>query len=343
MPILDKLKDKLSKSISKTPVLKVTMMGPRAVGKTTLMASIFSESRDCIAGSNVYFRPEAKTASDLIQKKLLLQNIIAKQKDFNDTPSTGAIAATSTETTFSFEMGKVGRAKTVDIEIKDFPGEYLISNPSKVSDYVKESDVIMIAIDSPYLMEENGRFNEDRNETSKVVSYFKNNESFVKDKMVLLVPLKCERYFHDYRIGELNQKVKEAYKPLIAFSESSNITIIITPIQTLGSVEFDHFEDNPMGVGSSKISHFRYYGNKPKFLPMFCVQPLYYVLTYVTNEYEWLQKQPVGYLERIKNTFISYLKNDDEFFHEIKKIGKNILYNENGYEVVLTNTIFKLK
>ena len=260
-----------------------------------------------------------------------------------DTPNTGAIAATSTETTFTFEMGRVGRSKTVDIEIKDFPGEYLISNPSKVSDYVKESDVIMIAIDSPYLMEENGFFNEVRNETNKVINYFESNTSAIKDKMVLLVPLKCERYFHDHRIEELNQKVKKTYSQLIDFSKSSNMTVVITPIQTLGSVEFDHFEDNPTGVGTTKISHFRYYGNKPKFMPMFCVQPLYYVLTYVTNEYEWLQKQPAGYFERIKNTFISYLKDDDEFFHEIKKVGKNIIHNENGYEVVATNTILKLK
>lgn len=97
------------------------MMGPRAVGKTSLMASIFSETRDTVAGAGIYFRPTAKTSGELTKKKLLLQSIITNRKNIQDTaPKTGAIEATSVETTFSFEMGKSGRSHTVDINIKDF-------------------------------------------------------------------------------------------------------------------------------------------------------------------------------------------------------------------------------
>ena len=157
MSFLNKIKDKIGGTIGSTPTLNVTMMGPRAVGKTSLMASIFSEARDTVADAGIYFRPKAETSGELIRKKLLLQNIITNRKDIQDTPKTGAIEATSVESTFSFEMGKSGRAHTVDINIKDFPGEFLTSEPEKVSQFICDSNVIMVAIDTPYLMEEDGK------------------------------------------------------------------------------------------------------------------------------------------------------------------------------------------
>ena len=56
-----------------------------------------------------------------------------------------------------------------------------------------------------------------------------------------------------------------------------------------------------------------------------------------------MTNQPADIFERIRNTFASYLKDDSEFFHEIKKMGKNIIHNQNGYELVVTNTIFNIK
>lgn len=344
MELFNKIKDKIGGAIGNTPTLNVTMMGPRAVGKTSLMASIFSETRDTVAGAGIYFRPTSETSGELTKKKLQLQSIITNRKDIQDTPETGAIEATSVETTFSFEMGKSGRSHTVNINIKDFPGEFLSSKPERVSKFICDSNVIIVAIDTPYLMEENGKYNENKNEVLLVTSFLESNITSIKDKMILLVPLKSERYFHDGKLSVLNSKVKEVYAKLISICRDNNIACAITPIQTLGHVEFDSFVDNTTGFGKvSKLSKYRYYGENPKFAPMFCVQPLYYLLTYVANQYEWLTLQPSNCFERMKNSFVSYLKDDDEFFHEIKKMGKNIIHNQNGYELVVTNTIFNLK
>lgn len=345
MGIFSTIKDKIGGTISEIPTLKVTMMGPRAVGKTSLMASIFSETRDAVAGAGIYFRPSLETSAVLTKKKLQLQNIFSIGTRIQDKPQTGAIEATSEEATFSFEMGKVGRAHTVNINIKDFPGEYLSSQPERVEEFVIESNVIMVAIDAPYLMEEEGIYNEMKNEVQLVTGFLKKNRDVIKDKMILLVPLKSERYFHDNRLEELNREVKSAYADLITLCREYNIACAITPIQTLGYVEFDRFVDNNKSLGSSitKISQYRFYGEHPKFAPMFCVQPLYYLLTYVANQYEWMTNQPADIFERIRNTFVSYLKDDSEFFHEIKKMGKNIIHNQNGYELVVTNTIFNIK
>ena len=70
MGFFDKIKDIISSKIGDVPTIKATMLGPRAVGKTSVMASIFSDSRDEIAGTKLYFRPQKDTASVLISKKL---------------------------------------------------------------------------------------------------------------------------------------------------------------------------------------------------------------------------------------------------------------------------------
>lgn len=338
------IKDVISENIAETPVIKATMMGPRAVGKTSIMASIFSDTRDNVSGTQLYFRPSQNSSSELINKRLSLMNIFSKRIEITDEPQTGAIAASNTVTDFTFEMGFVGRKKTVDIEIKDFPGEFLTSKPNDVAGFIDDSHVVIVAIDSPYLMENDGLYNEDKNEVQRVTAFLTNHAESIKDKLILLVPLKCERYFHDDKINSLKDKVMSSYSQLINFCKTSNIACAITPIQTLGEIEFDSFIDNTYSYGNiSKISKYRFTSEKAEYKPLFCVQPLYYLLTYVANYYEWSENQPKNFWGNIRSSFVSMLKDNDEFFIEIKKMSQNILIDRMGYAVVVNNTIFNIK
>lgn len=328
------------------PTIKATMLGPRAVGKTSIMASIFSDSRQEVAGTRLKFIPQASCAGELTSKKHQLENIIIKRKEFADAekPNAGAIKASSTVDSFDFDMGLKDRTKSVEICIKDFPGEYLDARPDEVSKFIEESHIVMIAIDTPYLMEEGGKYNEEKNEVTHVISFFKNHPAALKDKFVLLVPLKCERYFHDGRIGEVTDKVEEVYAPLVEFCKANNIACAVTPIQTLGGVEFDKFIDNTNPLSKlTKLSSYRFYGNDPQYMPMFCVQPLYYLLTYVANFYEWSKAQPKGFLDKLKNSLSSFLMDDDDFLHEIKRLSSKMKVDDFGYKILNTNTILNIK
>ena len=112
-------------------------------------------------------------------------------------------------------MGLKDRSKSINISIKDFPGEYLDSKPEEVSNFIEESHIVMIAVDTPYLMEENGKYNEEKNEVKHVISFFTNHAKSLKNKFILIVPLKCERYFHDGIIEEVTDKIEEVYFSLI--------------------------------------------------------------------------------------------------------------------------------
>ena len=344
MGIINKIKDKVGNFVGTVPTIKATMLGPRAVGKTSIMASIFSDSRNEIAGTNLYFRPQPSCAATLTTKKLQLMDIINKQQNFADKPQTGAIEASSIVSSFDFELGMKEREKSVNISIKDFPGEYLNSKPAEVSKFIEESHIIMIAIDTPYLMECFGKYNEEKNDIKHVISFFNEHHSSLKNKFILLVPLKCERYFHDNRIEEVSETVKVAYTPLLHFCKQNNIACAITPIQTLGGVEFDKFIDNTIVLSNiSKLSSYRFYGETPEYQPIFCVQPLYYLLTYVANFYEWSKAQPKGFFVKLRESLTSFLKDDSDFLHEIKKLSMKVIVDKDGYSIANRNTILNIK
>ena len=333
MSIINSVKDFLGYEI---PVLKVTMMGPRGSGKTTILTSVFSNSVEDFAPTRLYLRGKADTpgVSTLVLRKAELTDVFARKGDM------AGITASSKEDVINFEIGIKGQDPVVNIDIKDFPGEYLANRNADVNRYVEESDIIMIAIDTPYLIEGDDSLNEEMNKFRLVTDYFIGNPGVVKNKMVLLVPLKCEKYFLEHKIEDVTDQVKSKYADLLRFFRSNNIACAITPIQTLGGVIFDHFENNPRGVGVSKIAKYRFVGDNPTYRPMFCVQPLYYLLTYVADYTEWRKTQNAGsLLEKIKNKLLSLLMSNADFGQEIKKLHKYMLTDTNGYSIVVKNSI----
>lgn len=343
MGIFDKFKDRIGEALHAAPLIKATMLGPRAVGKTSVIASIFNDTKEDIAGTALYFRPQASCAAVINVKKLRLMDVINRRKDFTDKPQTGAIEATNVVSTFDFEMGIKGRAKSVDVSIKDFPGEYLDTHAGEVNAFIAESHIIILAIDTPYLMEEEGMYNEQKNDVAHIISFFRDHPQSISNKLILLVPLKSEKYFHSQTIENVSARVAEVYSELIVFCQRNNIACAVTPIQTLGGVEFDRFVDND-GFGKlTKLAQYRFYGDKPAYQPMFCVQTLYYLLTYVANYYEWSKGQPKGLLDRMKDSVTSFLKDDSDFLHEIKKLSMKVMTDRFGYRILNSNTILNIK
>ncbi len=337
--------DKIGKFITKgtegiTPTLSICMMGPRSVGKTTVLTSIFHESQSQICeGSSIYLKALDGNTSMLNDYHTMLVDAVAKKNASN-------LPASSTVSEFQFGLGLAGRKESVRLTIRDFPGEYLTStlksDREEVYNFMANATVILIAIDTPYLMEEEGRCNNDKNKIDIVTHYLKDNVSAVKDKLVLFVPLKCERYLHDGKLEQVSEKVKDAYADLTDFFGQNNIASFVTPIITLGGIEFDHMEQSETVGGVPIISVFRPWEVKPEYRPLFCPQPLYYLLTYVANYYEWKKKQKKKLLDSFTDSFSSFIKKDSKFFEEMKKLTRFVIYDRNGFVPITTNSIIKI-
>lgn len=332
-----RIPDILKPKPSETPILNICMMGPRSVGKTTVLTSIFFETQDSVCGSRLYMKALDTNTEKLTNYHTMLVDAVDKGNAAN-------LPASNTESSFKFGLGLKGQQPTLHLNVQDFPGEYLISKESEVNEYMAKATVVLIAIDTPYMMEEDGYYNVQKNKVDIVTKYLKNNPANIQDKLVLFVPLKCELYAHTGRIEEVSEKVQQTYSDLIAYFKQNNIASFVTPILTLGGMEFDKMIDNTSGIGDvEKIATYRSYVSKPKYAPLFCPQPLYYLLTYVTNYYQWQKTQGNdGLLSGIMNSIYAFFMRDEDFFNEVQKICKYMIYNKNGFSALTGNSILRL-
>ena len=252
MNILSKLGDAISgKSSGATPTLSICMMGPRSVGKTTVLTSIFHESQSQICdGSSIYLKALDSNTNTLNDYYTMLVDAVAKKNASN-------LPASNTISEFQFGLGIVGRAESVRLTVRDFPGEYLTStiksDREEIYNFMASATVILIAVDTPYLMEEDGRYNAEKNKVDIVTHYLKDNVAAIKNKLVLFVPLKCERYMHEGKLTQVSEKVKFTYKDLTDFFSQNNIASFVTPIITLGGIEFDTMKDSDIAGEVSKV------------------------------------------------------------------------------------------
>ncbi len=126
-----------------TPVLNICMMGPRSVGKTTVLTSIFFETQDRICGSKLNMQALDSNTEKLTTYHTMLVNAVEKG-------NAAELPASPCESNFNFGLGLKGRRPTLHLNVQDFPGEYLISKESEVNQYMAQATIVLIAIDTPY-------------------------------------------------------------------------------------------------------------------------------------------------------------------------------------------------
>ena len=355
MGFLSDLSDKFMKKSGQRIQLKVCMMGPRGVGKTTILTSIFHDSDSKLNKNGLYLIPQGITKDRIDEGKDALLNIFKEIPDESSTPLPG-INATKGVTEFLFKLGLKGsdanknKNASVDVSIEDFPGEFVNETHPEhnlVLDYIKESHVIMVAIDSVYLMELEGKYNENRNMSSYLCEKINTILSKLDEKerkIILLVPLKCEKYAVSNKLPELSKTVCEVYKPLVdnvLQNYKERIGIFVTPIQTLGGVVFNKFvcDDNNELVldienNNSPIPQFKFFRaiptHAPMYMPAYCVQPLYYLISFTLNQYKYNKSQGGAVGTLFKNLF-SMFSSDLEFYQACQNFVSKIKTSGDGY------------
>lgn len=355
--MIDKLKNLFNNAkvttstmVGQRATMKACMMGPRAVGKTTILTSIFHNTSESIAQTNLKFVSDADTLARMNTCRNEINSIFENGKSVIDRPSAG-ISSTSSVNIFHYEFGLKGKATAIDLEIKDFPGEFINGglHTDDVDQFIAESNAILIAIDTPHLMEENSSFNDTKNMSSVICEYFKNNISIEDEKLILFVPLKCEKYYYEHRMDEVNSKIKEVYAELITFLQNmEQVASAITPILTIGGIEFDDFSRNSNGDiitspnGLPDQTFYKFYKANPRLKPMYCVQPLYYILSYVTAQYADNQSKGNVFKRFVSNLF-NLFSSDVDLYNEMKSLGKFKLTDKQGYEILTGADLINVK
>ena len=332
------------------PSMKVCMMGPRAVGKTTVITAIANESKNSIARSNLVLKALGDTDVLLDDRYKQLTAVFDRGGDeFSMEVANAGLQATSVESSFEFGMGVVGKNESVQIEIVDFPGEYIQKEPKRTKEFISESQAILIAIDTPHLMENDGQFCEAKNRIGDITNFFSEVLPTITDeKLVLLIPLKCEKYWRENRMQEVLERVKQAYQVLIdMLHESGKICCLVNPILTLGGVVFDRFETDNTGRillekdGTPSRTHYAFTGRDAEYSPLFCAQPLYSMLAFVASQYR-RDSRKGSIIKKTLNALYNLFGADNMFFEEVEKMKNSRIADnkEHGFETLCGGYLF---
>jgi|GEM_PF-590721 len=304
--------------------INVLMLGGRRCGKTSILAAMQECFDNMFGNTDLTIAPaDAETMMKLDEKREELKSYYLGDKYFVPDDN-----ATSEYAYYNFYISlKSKKASRVKLKFTDFNGEFMDEaakidfDNGEVANLVKESDVIMVAIDTPYLMEalpdddieSVGLYNNRKNKCTKIDGLIRNcfqADKTTREKMIIFVPLKCEKYYWSRSAGNpfpndlaiTAIRLKAAFGNLLEYLTQENnrrfYEVAITPIMTMGNVIFSGFkrEINP-DTGEREYIMNKIY-NYPlmaeyqvretasqdkvtKPAPKFCEQPFIYVILYM--------------------------------------------------------------
>lgn len=327
--------------------LNILMLGGKRCGKTTVLSSMCNEVGRALAGTNLQMTPTGNTVANLNRASQAIRNKI-QEFDQPMLRTTVDENPTGSRQVYQFVFTIPG-VESININIHDIPGEWLTSNlhAEEVKGLVAASQVIIIAIDTPYLYykmteEGYGQYHEEYNKPREITNFFRNSLSpdAIKNRMILFVPLKCERYYHLTYTKKLNpfnrnymkdvfESVCKGYDSLIKYLRSTpqlfnSLTMAVTPILSAGGIDFVKFvKDEETGKVISLYQEPEFLEKSQKgYHPMFCEQPILYAMTYMlrlAKEGEW-NLNVGGYTKRMRdNASNAAMVNLDNTYETLRK------------------------
>lgn len=355
--------------------INIMMLGGRRCGKTSVLASMQGCFDEKFGATNLTINIEdMATIRKLTEKRNEISGYY-KQTD-RTVPFHPDAGSTKGETSYDLSISlKSKKNGKINFHLIDYPGEYfsdgIEAHDNAIENYIKKSQVFLIAIDTPYLMEltsDNkpetvGDFNEARNRSDQICEALKtylqldNSEM----KMILFVPLKCERYREEGRMDEVCKKIKTAYRALIDHINNeynaSKCMIAITPIFTMGTLKFVRFERdeeynyimakgvNPTYPQTPLYRFMDEAADNPS--PMYCEQPFIYVLLYLLQTAAWAKSKKLKPLPIPPITLIYLIQqilkmpSIDDFLLEINNLKNEIKLEGDGYELITDPLMLK--
>lgn len=358
MKILDNVKGMVEKAISpKIPSMNACMMGARGVGKSSVLVSMFYDLNSVNQNTNLQLvtvkdirTNDNSTEEMLVERYKELMNIFTNS-DKSEVVMNSGMAGDFETREYNFQFGMKGRKPEMDLKIKDFPGEFIKDFPDDVKSFIDESEVVIIAIDTPHMIEYGGVYCEAKNCCSVITDLMKQVLSGLKDdKLILFVPLKCEKYYHEDRMDEVTQSVERCYADLIDYikngSAKLHIACAVTPILTVGEIDFKDFmkdkDGNIKTIGDDHVpakAIYSFVGKNAHYASKYCEQPLCYLLSFVTKLYQRSKSDENGSFLKKLSAIFKLFPDDPALLHEVSKFAQKKMINRDGFKIISGNAI----
>ncbi|GBF81486.1 hypothetical protein [Aphanothece sacrum] len=264
-----------------TEEFKVTMLGHRGVGKTSILTAMYEQFDETFKDTNLQLTPDPESSA-------LLQERVGQLKALlDDFEATGGLEGDENPRSFYFDLGKVGAKPSMKLVFQDFPGGYINNNPKFVENAMEECVAVLIAIDAPALMEAGGKWNDLMNRPKQICNFFQRSYGNLQEpKLVIFVPIRCEKYLqNDEDAKKLLRCIKSEYEQLFNFFKSekllTKIACVITPVQTVGTVFFSSIKPETIDGKVQPHFYFRKMSHDAGYTPKDSDQPLRYLLSFL--------------------------------------------------------------
>ena len=273
--------------------LHISMLGAQGTGKSSLLASMFYTFKKTAGEFGFIMRPAS--TDDSIRLSNSHEEML---RHLCGTRGGSGIDATGEATEYALDLGFLKnniKNYWLKLHFWDFPGGWILDNRDEVVKHLDQSDVILIAIDTPSLMVTDiyggpQLFHQMKNIPTEIETIL-GNVNLELPKLILFVPIKCEKWRSSTRESELIvDQVRKGYEGLIAYLKMhSTVTIAITPVQTLGNYFWASRDEKKNNKGKTVIQD-KFLpqntdnGGNAEYCPKDIDQPLIYMLSFLTKQ-----------------------------------------------------------
>ncbi len=281
--------------------IDIGMVGPRGVGKTSLLASMYNEVNRLLQATQL------KLVADDHQTSRYLEDGLADLRSLAqgsmERPGPGIRPSFDVKTLeMSIQVAATG-TPAAEMRWTDYPGEALFPGPGdaqlSLSDEevhrLQHSPILLIAIDAPSLMAEEGRYNDQVNKPFALKEFIDKWLASPGKQLVVFTPIKCEAWVQTPQQQEaLAKAVQDANAEAITNIRrvKSPIAIRYMPVQTVGCVRFNRYDT----VNGSPVARFMTHPPR-KFSPQWVGNPLQGTLMDVAR---WVKRN-----HRVRSMFFS--------------------------------------
>lgn len=252
--------------------LKILMVGGRRCGKTSALASTFDMIKNgpiknffTVADETNYTE---KMADGKVEKQDVLSDKTLELKDLLSEPTDNIFLVDQNPTgikwTYKLKLMLPGEPrKSMHLEFTDVPGEWFTPGAgSKIdvesgrsyreviteliagTEQVPGADVFVIMVDTPNLMHPKESIASATNAITGIQDYLTHIQADGSEKLVILSPIKCEKWVKEGKMDEVIAKMLQMYNTMLtALRAYQGMNIAIIPIETAGNILFlEHSE-----------------------------------------------------------------------------------------------------
>lgn len=251
--------------------IKVLMMGARRSGKTSLLAGLIDTFRCPTIASILKVEEVSDTkASNTSNLKHKIKNIQTFMSENQGKVVLNEEYGTEKFNDYTVKVSVPNDSGEMEITFTDANGEFYACGDLHLEEMKKkitEYDIIIVTIDTPYLMEsvKSGNrlcskvINKAYNQVDTVHMLLTNlsDDEGLNARLIVFVPIKCEKWAKESQIDNVTERVEEVYSvPIRALKAYKNVEVLVLPVETMGNVVF-YSHTRPMTLHKADGSNLR--------------------------------------------------------------------------------------